>query len=31
MAKVKNIEKKIWDTEGFDVKIRKNGKESHGV
>lgn len=30
MAKVKNIEKKIWDTEGFDVKIRKNGKDVRG-
>lgn len=27
MSKVKNIEKRIWDREGFDVKIIKDGKD----
>lgn len=31
MPKVKNVEKKIWDTEGFDVEFRKNGKDVHGA
>ena len=30
MPKVKNVEKKIWDVEGFDVVIRKDGKDVHG-
>ena len=32
MAKVKNVEKQIWDTEGFDVVIRhKDGRDVHGA
>lgn len=31
MPKVKNIEKKIWDVEGFDVAFHKNGKDVHGA
>jgi hypothetical protein len=27
MAKVKNVEKKIWDIEGFDVRIKFNGRD----
>lgn len=27
MAKVKNVEKRIWDTEGFDVRTKWNGKD----
>ena len=27
MAKVKNVEKRIWDTEGFAVTIRFNGRD----
>jgi len=30
MAKVKNVEKRIWDTEGFDVTIKQNGKDKRG-
>ena len=30
MAKVKNVEKRIWDTEGFDVVIKQNGKDKRG-
>ena len=30
MPKLKNVEKKIWDTEGFDVKFLQNGKDVHG-
>ncbi|AHF94921.1 hypothetical protein OPIT5_29910 [Opitutaceae bacterium TAV5] len=26
MTKVKNVEKRIWDIEGFDVVIKQNGK-----
>ena len=31
MPKVKNVEKKIWDVEGFDVAFRQNGKDIHGA
>jgi hypothetical protein len=31
MPKVKNVEKKIWDIEGFDVQFRQNGKDVHGA
>ena len=30
MPKVKNVEKKIWDIEGFDVVIKHNGKDVRG-
>jgi hypothetical protein len=30
VAKVKNVEKKIWDVEGFDVRFRQNGKDVRG-
>ncbi len=30
MPKVKNIEKRIWDVEGFDVVIKSNGKDLRG-
>ena len=30
MPKLKNVEKKIWDTEEFDVKFLQNGKDVHG-
>ena len=30
MAKVKNVEKKIWDVEGFDVVLKYNGKDLRG-
>lgn len=30
MAQVKNVEKKIWDVEGFDVTIKNNGKDLRG-
>ena len=30
MAKVKNVEKRIWDIEGFDVVIKSNGKDLRG-
>lgn len=28
MPKVKNIEKKIYDVEGFEVRIKKDGKDA---
>lgn len=31
MPKVKNVEKKIWDIEGFDVKFLQGGKDVHGA
>lgn len=32
MPKVKNVEKKIWNVEGFDVQIRHSGgKDVHGA
>ena len=31
MPKVKNVEKKIWDVEGFDVAFCQNGKNVHGA
>lgn len=32
MPKIKNVEKKIWDVEGFDVQIRyPGGKDVHGA
>lgn len=30
MPKVKNVEKKMWDVEGFDVCIKHNGKDVRG-
>ena len=30
MPKVKNVEKRIWDKEGFDVRITKDGKDARG-
>ena len=30
MPTVKNVEKKIWDKEGFDVIIKKDGKDVRG-
>lgn len=30
MTKVKNIEKKIYDVEGFEVTIKHNGKDARG-
>jgi hypothetical protein len=30
MAKLKNVEKKIWEMEGFDVKFIINGKNVRG-
>jgi len=30
MAKIKNVEKKIWESEGFDVKFTNNGKDVRG-
>jgi hypothetical protein len=30
MAKIKNVEKKIWDTDGFDVVIKQNGRDIRG-
>jgi len=30
MPKVKNVEKKIWDVEGFDVCFKYNGKDVRG-
>ena len=30
MPKVKNVEKKIWDVEDFDVTIKSNGKDLRG-
>ena len=30
MAKVKNVEKRIWDTEGFAVIIKYNGRDVRG-
>lgn len=31
MPKVKNIEKKIWDIEGFDVQFQRGTKNVHGA
>lgn len=31
MPKVKNVEKKIWDVEGFAVELHKGGKNVHGA
>jgi hypothetical protein len=31
MPKVKNVEKKIWDVEGFDIAFHQNGKDVHGA
>ena len=31
MPKVKNVEKHIWDVEGFDVAFHQNGKDVHGA
>ena len=31
MPKVKNVEKKIWDIEGFVVAFHQNGKNVHGA
>jgi len=31
MPKVKNVEKHIWDIEGFDVAFHQNGKDVHGA
>ncbi len=30
MTKIKNVEKKIWDTEGFDVNFMHSGKNVRG-
>ena len=30
MAKLKNVEKKIWETEGFDVRFMYKGKDVRG-
>jgi hypothetical protein len=30
MPKVKTVEKKIWDVEGFDVNFKQNGKNIRG-
>lgn len=30
MSKVKNIEKRIWDIEGFDIVIKHAGKDVRG-
>jgi len=30
MAKVEDVEMKIWDVEGFGVVIKSNGKDVHG-
>ena len=30
MPKVKNVEKRIWDIEGFEVVIKSNGKNLRG-
>ncbi len=27
MTKVKNVEKRVWDVEGFDIRIKNNGKD----
>ena len=27
MPKVKNVEKKIWDVEGFEIRFMMNGKD----
>ena len=31
MPKLKNVEKKIWDTEEFNVLFQKSGKDVHGA
>ncbi len=31
MPKMKNVEKKIWDVEGFAVTFKQNGKDVHGA
>ena len=31
MPKVKNVEKHIWDVEGFGVAFHQNGKDVHGA
>lgn len=31
MPKVKNVERRIWDVEGFDVAFHQNGKDVHGA
>lgn len=31
MPRVKNVEKRIWETEGFDIAFRKAGKDVHGA
>lgn len=30
MPKVKLVEKKIWDVEGFDIQFRRDGKDVRG-
>jgi hypothetical protein len=30
MPKVKNVEKKVWDIEGYDIQIKSNGKDLRG-
>ncbi|MNW27556.1 hypothetical protein D3C74_43540 [compost metagenome] len=30
MPKVKNVEKRIWDIEGFDVTFKNNGRDLRG-
>lgn len=30
MAKLKNVEKKIWEIEGFDVRFTHKGKDVRG-
>lgn len=30
MPKIKSIEKRIWDLEGFDVQFKANGKDVRG-
>lgn len=30
MPKVKNVEKKVWDIEGFDICIKNQGKDLRG-
>lgn len=31
MPKIKNVEKGIWDIEGFAVAFHKNGRDVHGA
>ncbi len=31
MAKMKNVERKIWDIEGFNVIFQHRGKDVHGA